>query len=201
MFKTQWRTSKPFEILQICRTHTFIKSKGSVVMCFRFSESRMDILGIPSPPYTQAPNPPSPIPPPPYPDIRGVCVWINAYQYLSILTINRHRLTHSSSILVNGLMNGQPDKSFLRAETEVVSTCKQIQEIITESFLLNNCWVFTVILIKYILPIYNIQTVYRQHVFGNCVMFNWCQIIAFIIDDQLLIMIIFNIKDEKSFSA
>lgn len=130
-----------------------------------------------------------------------VCVWINAYQYLSILTINRHRLTHSSSILVNGLMNGQPDKSFLRAETEVVSTCKQIQEIITESFLLNNCWVFTVILIKYILPIYNIQTVYRQHVFGNCVMFNWCQIIAFIIDDQLLIMIIFNIKDEKSFSA
>lgn len=50
----------------------------------------MDISGIPSPPYTQAPNPPSPIPPPPYPGIRA-----------------------------NGLVNGQPDKSFLRAPMEV----------------------------------------------------------------------------------
>uniref|UniRef100_A0A8C2A5C2 Eps8 like 1b n=1 Tax=Cyprinus carpio TaxID=7962 RepID=A0A8C2A5C2_CYPCA len=50
----------------------------------------MDISGIPSPPYTQAPDPPSPIPPPPYPGIRA-----------------------------NGLVNGQPDKSFLRAQTEV----------------------------------------------------------------------------------
>uniref|UniRef100_A0A8C2D815 Eps8 like 1b n=1 Tax=Cyprinus carpio TaxID=7962 RepID=A0A8C2D815_CYPCA len=56
----------------------------------RFSESGMDISGIPSPPYTQAPNPPSPKPPPPYPGIRA-----------------------------NGLVNGQPDKSLLRAETEV----------------------------------------------------------------------------------
>ncbi|XP_073686447.1 epidermal growth factor receptor kinase substrate 8-like protein 1 [Garra rufa] len=50
----------------------------------------MDMLGIPSPPYTQAPNPPSPSPPPPYPGIRA-----------------------------NGLVNGQPDKSFLRAQMEV----------------------------------------------------------------------------------
>ncbi|XP_058622164.1 epidermal growth factor receptor kinase substrate 8-like protein 1 isoform X3 [Onychostoma macrolepis] len=56
----------------------------------RFSESSMDILGIPSPPYTQAPNPPSPVPPPPYPGIRA-----------------------------NELANGQPDKSFLRAQMDV----------------------------------------------------------------------------------
>ncbi|XP_050953612.1 epidermal growth factor receptor kinase substrate 8-like protein 1 [Labeo rohita] len=56
----------------------------------RFSESNMDMSGIPSPPYTQAPNPPSPNPPPPYPGIRA-----------------------------NGLVNGQPDKSFLRAQMEV----------------------------------------------------------------------------------
>ncbi|XP_052397893.1 epidermal growth factor receptor kinase substrate 8-like protein 1 [Carassius gibelio] len=56
----------------------------------RLSESSMNISGIPSPPYTQAPNPPSPNPPPPYPGTRA-----------------------------NGLVNGQPDKSFLRAEMEV----------------------------------------------------------------------------------
>ncbi|XP_051738126.1 epidermal growth factor receptor kinase substrate 8-like protein 1 isoform X3 [Ctenopharyngodon idella] len=56
----------------------------------RFSQSSMDISGIPSPPYTQAPNPPSSIPPPPYPGIRA-----------------------------NGLANGQPDKSFLKAQMEV----------------------------------------------------------------------------------
>ncbi|XP_039540823.1 epidermal growth factor receptor kinase substrate 8-like protein 1 isoform X2 [Pimephales promelas] len=56
----------------------------------RFSQSRMDISGIPSPPYTQAPNPPSSNPPPPYPGIR-----------------------------VNGQANGQPDKSFLKAQMEV----------------------------------------------------------------------------------
>ncbi|XP_056593950.1 epidermal growth factor receptor kinase substrate 8-like protein 1 isoform X1 [Triplophysa dalaica] len=50
----------------------------------------MDILGVPSPPYSQAPNPPSNHPPPPYPGIRA-----------------------------NGMMNGQPDKSFLKAQVEV----------------------------------------------------------------------------------
>ncbi|KAL2078464.1 hypothetical protein ACEWY4_026149 [Coilia grayii] len=49
----------------------------------------MDIHGIPSPPYIQAPNPP-PANPPPYPGIRA-----------------------------NGVINGQPDKSFLRAQREV----------------------------------------------------------------------------------
>lgn len=51
----------------------------------------MDILGVPSPPYSQAPNPPSNHnPPPPYPGIRA-----------------------------NGMVNGQPDKSFLKAQVEV----------------------------------------------------------------------------------
>ncbi|XP_005170855.1 epidermal growth factor receptor kinase substrate 8-like protein 1 isoform X1 [Danio rerio] len=56
----------------------------------RNSESSMDISEIPSPPYTQAPNPPASHPPPPYPGIRA-----------------------------NGLVNGQPDKSFLKAQMEV----------------------------------------------------------------------------------
>ncbi|KAA0705059.1 Epidermal growth factor receptor kinase substrate 8-like protein 1 [Triplophysa tibetana] len=56
----------------------------------RFVESSMDISGVPSPPYSQAPNPPSNHPPPPYPGIRA-----------------------------NGMVNGQPDKSFLKAQVEV----------------------------------------------------------------------------------
>ncbi|XP_067291723.1 epidermal growth factor receptor kinase substrate 8-like protein 1 isoform X2 [Pseudorasbora parva] len=56
----------------------------------RSSQSSMDISRIPSPPYTQAPNPPSSNPPPPYPGIRA-----------------------------NGLANGQPDKSFLKAQMDV----------------------------------------------------------------------------------
>ncbi|XP_057178076.1 epidermal growth factor receptor kinase substrate 8-like protein 1 isoform X1 [Triplophysa rosa] len=56
----------------------------------RFVESIMDISGVPSPPYSQAPNPPSNHPPPPYPGIRA-----------------------------NGMVNGQPDKSFLKAQVEV----------------------------------------------------------------------------------
>ncbi|XP_051970665.1 epidermal growth factor receptor kinase substrate 8-like protein 1 [Xyrauchen texanus] len=53
--------------------------------------SSMDILGIPCPPYTQSPNPlSSKPPPPPYPGIRA-----------------------------NGMVNGQADKSLLRAQMEV----------------------------------------------------------------------------------
>ncbi|XP_051543054.1 epidermal growth factor receptor kinase substrate 8-like protein 1, partial [Myxocyprinus asiaticus] len=63
------------------------KTAGTTVRIF---VSSMDISGIPSPPYTQTPNPLSLNPPPPYPGIRA-----------------------------NGMVNGQADKSFLRTQLEV----------------------------------------------------------------------------------